>query len=272
MNRCLKLLCVQLFLFEIAIFAADNAVAAETKPPSDDFDLTHWKLTLPASASGTADGKPVEIPAAQLSAGYTSELFFYSGVNREMIFWCPVDGVTTKGSAYPRTELREVIVPTDDNVCWAAPGTHVLDVRCRVSEVPSSQKVIVGQIHGFSGEARPLIKLQFVKDRIEALVKESPKEPKDLKLTFPEVGLGKDFDYEIKLQDGLLSVTVNGRTQSINVFEKDPEWATQTLYFKVGAYVQDNEGPASEGARVSIFRMRVSHSNSSDTRLCGDSK
>ena len=92
-----------------------------------------------------------------------------------------------------------------------------------------------------------------------ALVTESPTKGKDLKLTFPQVGLDKDFDYQIKLQDGLLSVTVNGTAQTVNVFEKDPQWASQTLYFKVGAYTQDNEGPASEGARVSFSRFKVSH-------------
>ena len=67
------------------------------------------------------------------------------------------------GTEFARSELRELIDPADDNVCWAAPGTHILDARCRVSEVPSSQKVVIGQIHGYSGKANPLIKLQFFK-------------------------------------------------------------------------------------------------------------
>ena len=232
--------------------------AAETKP-TGSFDLSHWKLTLPVSASGTAGDHPMEISASQLNAGYTHADYFHLGTNGQMIFWCPVTGSRTENTEYPRTELREVINPADDNVCWAAPGTHVLDARCRVSEVPSSQKVIIGQIHGFSGKANPLIKLLYFKGRVEALVKEKANKGKDLKLTFPEVGLDKDFDYEIKLQDGLLSVTVNGGIQTVNVFEKDSNWASQTLYFKLGAYTQDNEGPSSEGARVSYSRFKVIH-------------
>jgi hypothetical protein len=61
------------------------------------------------------------------------------------------------------------------------------------------------------------------------------------------------------VQDGLLRVTVEGNSQTVNVFEKDPAWARQTLYFKAGAYVQDNHGPASEGARVMISKLKVSH-------------
>lgn len=241
------------------LLAASGSVTAAEAKPLTSFDLSHWKLTLPVSASGTLGGHPMEISASQLSAGYTHAEYFHLGPDGQMIFWCPVTGARTENTEYPRAELREIIDPADDRVCWAAPGTHVLAARCRVLEVPSSQKVIIGQIHGFSGKAKPLIKLQFFKGRVEALLKESPTKGKDLKLIFPEVGLDKDFDYEIKLQAGLLSVTVNNGTQTVNIFEKDPEWAKQTLYFKLGAYTQDNEGPSSEGARVSFSRFKVSH-------------
>ncbi len=192
--------------------------------------------------------------------GYTNATYFHRDENGALVFWCPVSGATTKGSDYPRTELREVIDPADDNVTWPADGTHVLNVRCRVVEVPSSQKVIIGQIHSYSGQARPLVKLQFSKGRIEALVKVSPTQSQDRKLVFPDVGLNSDLDYQIKLQDGLLSVTVNGMTQTENIFQNDADWSKQTFYFKAGAYCQDNEGPASEGARVSFSRLSVSHS------------
>jgi len=226
---------------------------------AEAFDLSHWKLTLPVGESGAAEGHPMEVQAAKLSGGYTHAEYFYKGTEGQLVFWCPVTGTKTENTEFPRSELREVINPDDDNVCWAAPGTHTLQARCRVIEVPSTQKVIIGQIHGYSGKAKPLIKLQFFKGRVEALVKENASKGKDLKLTFPDVGMDKDFDYEIKLQDGLLSITVNGSTQSVNVFEKDPEWAKQTLFFKVGAYTQDNEGPATEGALVSFSSFKVSH-------------
>ena len=88
-----------------------HVTAAETKPPAGHFDLSHWKLTLPVSASGTAVGKAMEIPATKLSAGYTDAQCFHTGTNGEMVFWCPVTGATTEGSEYPRTELREVNRP-----------------------------------------------------------------------------------------------------------------------------------------------------------------
>ena len=179
-------------------------------------------------------------------------------------FWryAVTNGATTGGSSYPRSELREMLDPANVASNWTAHGTHILEVVCRVNEVPSSQKVIIGQIHGFSGKARPLIKLQFYKGGIEALVKVSSKEGRDRKLVFPDAGLNNDIAYKIKLQDGLLYVTVNGATQTEEIFRNNADWANQTFYFKAGAYCQDNKGPVSESARVSFSRLKVSHAAS----------
>jgi hypothetical protein len=245
----------------VLLLAPLVAPAADEVKVQNLIDLRHWKLTLPVSASGAPEGHPLEIPAAQLSTGYTNAGYFHRGADGQLIFWCPVTGARTENTEYPRCELREVINPADDNVCWSAKGTHTMDVSCRVMEVPSGQKVVIGQIHAYSGKASPLIKLQFFKGRIEALVKDKAKKGRDIKLTFPQVRLNKDFDYQIKLQDGVLSITVNGATQSENVFKLDPSWADQTLYFKAGVYPQDNEGPATEGARVSFSKLKVSHSD-----------
>jgi hypothetical protein len=245
----------------VGLLGAAGALVAIEAQAQNTIDLSHWKLTLPVGASETAAGQPMEISAAQLSAGYTNAEYFHRGADGQLVFWCPVTGARTENTDYSRCELREVVNPADDNVCWSARGTHTMDASCRVMEVPSGQKVVIGQIHGYSGKASPLIKLQFFKGRIEALVKDKARKGRDIKLTFPEVGLNKDFDYQIKLHDGVLSITVNGTTQSENVFKLDPSWAAQTLYFKAGVYPQDNEGPATEGARVSFSKLKVSHTD-----------
>lgn len=228
------------------------------KPPAN-IDLTHWKLTLPIS-SADSDTNPLEFPADRIAVDHSYRKYIQLASDGALVFWCPVNGVTTKNAKYPRCELRELVDPHDDNVCWSAPGTHILDATCRMIEVPSSQKVIIGQIHGHSGKAQPLIKLQYFKGRIEALVKEHASRDKETKLTFPQVGLEKDFDYQIRLQDGVLNVTVNNQTQSVNVFANDSQWSDQTLYFKAGAYVQDNEGSATEAAKVRFSKLKLSHS------------
>ena len=75
-------------------------------PPSGNFDLSHWYLTLPES------GAPI-IEPARMAAGYTHPDWFYTGADGAMVFWCPVIGGTTLNSSYPRSELREMIERTD---------------------------------------------------------------------------------------------------------------------------------------------------------------
>ena len=240
------------------LFGGLSAEAAE--PLADQFDLSHWKLTLPVNEKGKLAGHAAEIPADRLADGYAHPDYFQIGSNGTITFWAPVCGSTTDNSGYPRSELRELLDPADPSVNWSAQGTHVLKACCRVTRVPSSQKVIIGQIHSYSGKALPLIKLQFFKNRVEALVKRSPSKGGDQKLELAKVGLDDEIAYEIRLQAGELRVIANGSTQRVNILKNDLAWADQTFYFKAGAYCQDNDGPPSEGARVVFSRLRVTHS------------
>jgi len=69
--------------------------------------------------------------------------------------------------------------------------------------------------------------------------------------------------YQIKVVDGLVSLAMNGSTQSLNVFVSDPHWATNTLYFKAGSYCQDNTATnTDEGARIAFYSLSRSHAPS----------
>lgn len=234
------------------LYAASSLVRAldPAKPPGGNFDLSHWKLTLP-------DALASELSPVLLIAGVTTDTFF-TGADGAMVFSCPVTGGTTVGSSYPRCELRELFDPFDDNVNWTGYGTHVLKAQCRVMQLPSTRKTIIGQIHSYTG--KPLIKLQFNGDKIEALVKNSPNSDGDTRFLFATVGLGDLIDYQIKVVDGLLSMTVNGVNQSQYVFESEPAWTNQTFFFKAGNYCQDNSGPTNEAAIVSFYDLGVVHS------------
>jgi hypothetical protein len=231
-----------------------------SQPPSGNFGLSHWKLTLPVDSTGNTTGTATEVATSQLVAGYTNLLYFYTGADGAMVFWCPVTGATTSGSSFPRSELRELLNPNDNSVNWTGYGTHVMDAQCAVRRVPSTGKVIIGQIHSFTGNAYPLLKLEFNNGTIDALVKESPNSDTDMHFPFAStVGLSNAITYEVKMVDGLLSMAVNGSTQSVNVFQTDPAWTNQTLYFKAGDYCQDNSGPNTEGAEVAFYALTVSH-------------
>jgi hypothetical protein len=231
-------------------------------PPGSNFDLSHWYLGLPVDSSGGTNGNSASIPAAQLVAGYSNALYFYTGSDGAMLFWAPVTGATTSGSDYPRSELREQLSPPSNSSNWFAFGTHILDAQCKVLQVPTTKKVIIGQIHGYTGDARPVLKLQYNNGSLEALVKTNSSFDGDKKWTFSSVALSNNINYQIKLVDGLLSVTVNGATQSTNIFLHDSDWDTNSMYFKAGSYCQDNDGPTNEGARVAFYSLTRSHAPS----------
>src|SRR6185369_1268188 len=65
--------------------------------------------------------------------------------------------------------------------------------------------------------------------------------------------------YQIKVLNGLVSIAVNGVTNSMNVFQTDPNWMTNTLYFKAGSYCQDNVGTTNEGARIAFYSVALAH-------------
>jgi hypothetical protein len=222
-----------------------------TRAPGANLDLSHWKLTLPDAGS-------TEISADQLEAGFTNS-FFYTDAYGAMAFWCPVTGGTTPGSYFPRCELRELLDPNDENLNWTGYGTHILNGECRVTKIPSSKRVFIAQIHSFAGDAYPLVKLRFDKGTVEALVRKTLNSTNDTTLNFADVGLNNLFTYQIRLEDGLLSITVEGATQSVNVFQTDPGWTNQTFYFKAGNYCQDNIGTPDEGAVVSYYQLSVTH-------------
>jgi hypothetical protein len=220
-------------------------------PPGANFDLTHWKLTLPDAGS-------TEITAEQLTGGFTNE-FFYTDAYGSMTFWCPVTGGTTPGSEFPRCELRELLDPGDENVNWTGYGTHILEGECRVTQVPSSKRTFFAQIHSFAGEAYPLLKLRFDNGTIQGLVRETFNSTNDTIFTFADVGLDNVFNYSIRMENGLLTMTVEGASQSIDVFQADPSWTNQTFYFKAGNYCQDNAGTPDEGAIVSYHMLKATH-------------
>lgn len=237
---------------------SEAVVAKPIAPIVNAFNFSHWKLTLPVTTDHTFDGDPLEISARQLNEGYSNQ-YFSRTHDGHLMFWAPVTGVQTDNTDYPRCELREMLEPGDPRKNWMAKGSHILTARCKVLQVPSSLKVVIGQIHSESGKKKPLVKLQFFKGRIEALVKSSPTKGQDIKLTWPDIKLNSSIDYQIHVQDEILSVTVNGVTQTQNIKDNDADWMKQTFYFKAGVYPQDNEGDGSEGGRVSFSKLTVDH-------------
>lgn len=218
--------------------------------PGRNYDLTHWKLTLP-------DADASEIRPDELQAGYASR-YFHLTESGAMAFVAPVAGGTTENAKYPRAELRELLDPADDKRNWSGTGLHQLKASCRVIQAPSTQKIIVGQIHGY--DARPLIKLQWQKGRLKALIKRHPKgDDSDLSHLFSTAVNHDLFSYSIGVRDGVLSVEANGERFQHDFYASDPAWREVRFYFKAGAYVQDEEGGAGEQGEVHFTELAVQH-------------
>jgi len=237
------------------------------QPPSDNFDLSHWKLQLPTANSNLtcSAGSVDEITPAQL-VGYTNT-YFYTGSDGAMVFWAPDNGATTSGSSNPRSELRERINPNSDSVNWILYGTHILDATCKVLQVSAPNKqVIIGQIHGQSSAALPTVKLYYNNGTLSATIKtNSTDDNSDLKFTSSawNVGLSNPITYQIKVVNGLITIAMNNKTNSLNVFQTDPNYTNETQYFKAGSYNQEPScSMSNDGARVAFYFVNLTHAPS----------
>lgn len=222
-------------------------------PPSKNFDLSVWSLTLPIGAVGN----PTIIPSAQLVAGYTSA-YFFTGSDGAMVFWAPVTGVTTSGSKFPRSELREDQNGSKYNWSLGA-GTSTLTASVAVDTLPPSNKIVVGQIHGTGVTDLPLIELAYKAGQIVAEVIANPNVNTQVDTVVGSgIGVGTVFDYSIQTTPGsMLVVSVNGKVGYSQVV--DASWSTQQFYFKAGDYVQDNTGTSTQGGQVSFYALSIAH-------------
>ncbi|MDE2155922.1 MAG: polysaccharide lyase family 7 protein [Xanthomonadaceae bacterium] len=243
------------------VFAAP-AAAANSMQPSQYFDLSHWKLTLPVDADGGTSGVAAELQPSQLT-GYSSEWFAMGASGTTLDFKAPVDGATTSGSHYPRSELREMRDPDNDNVNWTLIDTSSLQAKCAVRQVPSSTgKVVVGQIHGF--QTRPLVKLVYrystssESGSVYAVIDPAPDATSTVVLPLAwGIGLGQAFSYEIHVVSSVLVMRVNANAWVD--YSVDQKWAGIGLYFKVGDYVQASGSSDTDGGRVAFYRLIATH-------------
>lgn len=137
-------------------------------------DLSTWNLTIP-------QGRPaITISTSQLQRDYRSDYFQRTADG--IRFWVPVNGSHTRNSEFPRSELRETLETLSSGrpYNWRyARADNWLEATLRIEAVPSTRRMIIGQIHSDgsnSGQAAPLVKLLYQlrldQGRVQALVRE----------------------------------------------------------------------------------------------------
>ena len=88
--------CLPAFIFTAGFLPPSDALAQTITQDSDSrIDLSGWKLTLPTSENGTYKGNPKEVKASALLKGFRDE-HFHTDDEGAIVFWCPVNGCTTK--------------------------------------------------------------------------------------------------------------------------------------------------------------------------------
>ena len=211
--------------------------------PGRLLDLKNWKLTLPIGQKG----KPEEIHGPDLSS-FTNEFFRLNEADNGVVFTANAGGVTTSGSSYPRSELREM--NGTEKAAWdSTAGTHTLDVCEAITKTPTAKpEVVSAQIHDTEDDVLQIrlegttLSVQYDDGKGEAVLD-------------PAYRLGTPFRVTIVVTADGIAVSYNGEHKT------DIKTSGSGWYWKVGAYVQSNpskgEAPDAVG-EVVVYSLDMS--------------
>jgi hypothetical protein len=216
-----------------------------TALPSTVLDLSNWYLTLPTGKSGSPD----TVYQPKLDT-YTSTAFRLNSAENGVVFTATAGGVTTSGSKYPRSELREMA--GDRKAGWSnKSGTHTLVARQAITKLPPVKPEIVSaQIHDGSDD---VMQVRLEGKRLMTQYNDGQSE-----ITMDSAYvLGTVFEVRIVAADSKVKVYYNGKLKA-TINKSGSGW-----YFKSGSYLQSNtskgDKPTAAG-EVVIYALKVTHS------------
>lgn len=257
-----------------------------TKLP--DIDLSHWKVTIP---EGSGKGGAISVEPPEILNYATNPVlkpFMYNDSTAgALVFHAYPSNATTANTKYSRSELREQMVPGDDNVNWTFAQGGKLKARIAMEEVTKDSdgkyhRVIILQIHGrltneqkerigqSDNNAPPILKIYWQNGKIRVTTKVL----KDLNVsnedilhedawdddeghTFDqEVGF-KKFNIEVDVSDGKMIVSLNNTEFAVYDDIHMKKWGVFENYFKAGNYFQSRD--AGSHASVKFYKLEVSH-------------
>lgn len=251
-------------------------------------DLNNWYVTTPAQGE---DGKPIIVEPPEI-LDYATNMnlrpyMYTDSIRGTIVFYAEPTKATTPNSKYSRSELREQMVPGDNNVNWTFADGGTLKAKLSVDKVSRDDegeyhRIIILQIHGrLTNEQRdligqkdnnapPVLKIYWDKGKIRVKTKilkdiNTPYEQMlhkdawgdDEGFNFEqEVGFRK-FSLEIRASKGKIVVVLNNADYKVYENIHLEKWGVFENYFKAGNYFQSRD----EGsfAKVSFFELEVSH-------------
>ncbi len=218
-------------------------------------DLATWNLSVPVGSP------PYTVETTKLVDGFKDQ-YFHSDTGT-LFFWAPVTGTRTENAIYPRTELRETYSNGTLKNWYYPDADNFLRATLTVSKVPSTGKIVIGQIHAYKSQ-KPMVKLEYqYKDSSEtgnivAKVRMHPDDDTARVITIATgIKLDREFSYLIHLSPGgALGISAAGYQWDTDI---SAMWRDKPLYFKAGAYVQDNTGYTTEGGEVNFSKLDIDH-------------
>lgn len=255
--------------------------------PSSNFNLSTWALTLPTPLGGVGDAD--EIDNDLLNADYTNSPYFYTSPSGSMIFFAPVNGATTPGTTFPRSELLENLPGANPKWTLNSYNTNQMTASLLVKMVPLSGRLVVGQIHD-TGETDPNGNAVLTEPLLKIIYSSSTKAPDgkpcngclyaEIRPT-PATAENHQIDntlvsgiplntlltYSITLQrNGNLQVSILGLAQiytytyHLNTSTNNKlGWGSQRFYFKAGAYVLKHGSSSTDGGEADFYYLKVVH-------------
>jgi len=253
-----------------------------------EIDLSHWSVTTPElNKKGSATN--VEPPAI-LNYAKDERLIPYmynDSTSGALVFYAYPSEATTANTKYSRSELREQMVPGDNDTNWTFEEGGSIKGKLAMGEVSKdsegkSHKVIIMQIHGRltdeqrdligqkDNNAPPILKIYCRDGKIRVKTKELKNlNASDTEMlhedawgdddgfTFKqEVGFRK-FTLEVKVSEGKMVVVLNNNEYAVYENIHMRKWGVFENYFKAGNYLQTRD----EGAfsKVRYYELSVTH-------------
>ena len=278
---------ILLIAFSISINAScQNKKRNKYKLP--EIDLSHWSVTTPAVGK---NGKPISVePPAIMEYGTNDDLkpyMYNDSIKGALVFYAYPSEATTANTKYSRSELREQMVPGDNNTNWTFAQGANMKGKLQMDEVSIGadgkyHKVIIMQIHGrLTNEQRdligqkdnnapPILKIYWQNGKIRVKTKIL----KDLNATGndllheemwdddegfnfeQEVGF-KKFTLEVQVSEGKMVVILNNSEYKVYENVHMRKWGIFENYFKAGNYFQSRDEGAF--ARVNYYSLEVTH-------------
>lgn len=231
----------------ICLWLAVGAPGSE--PPAALLDLSHWRLTLPVDTDRA--GTPDEVGQQDLRSFVDPRYFFVNEDATGVVFRAHCGGHTTRGSSFPRCELREMTEPGTKRAAWDTGGDvlHTMAMKAAITAVPAVKPhVVCAQIHDPEDDLL-MIRLEGSKLFIER------NSVGDVMLD-RQYDLGTPFDLKIQAGAGEVKVWYDG--------ELKMNWPVSRAgcYFKAGCYTQSNPGKGdteTSFGEVVIYRLQVDH-------------